>query len=106
MASDEGLMASVDVLTAPFFNHPQYSDIIIKFGECEVHAHKVILAQQSGYFARAFFGLFQVTSHNQYNKEYLTDTIRLRRAMSSIWVTKTTLSCSQVRSSTCIAVDG
>ena len=55
-------MATVDSLTASFFDNSQYSDIIIKFGEHQIHAHKVILAQQSKYFATAFFGLFQVTN--------------------------------------------
>ena len=53
-------MATADSLTAPFFDNPQYSDIIIKFGEYQIRAHKVILAQQSGYFATAFFSRFQV----------------------------------------------
>ncbi|CAD0100622.1 unnamed protein product [Aureobasidium mustum] len=47
-------MASVDSLTAAFYDNEQYSDIIIKFGEHQIRAHKVILAQQSGYFATAF----------------------------------------------------
>lgn len=54
-------MASVDSLTASFYDNEQYSDITIKFGEHRIHAHKVILAQQSGYFATAFLGLFQVS---------------------------------------------
>lgn len=52
-------MASVNILTVPFFDDPYYSDIIIKFGGCQIRAHKAILAQQSGYFATAFFGRFQ-----------------------------------------------
>lgn len=54
-------MTSVDSLTASFFDNPQYSDIIVKFGGRQIRAHKVILAQQSGYFAAAFFSRFQVT---------------------------------------------
>lgn len=53
-------MASIDSLTASFYDNEQYSDITIKFGEHQIRAHKVILGQQSGYFATAFLGLFQV----------------------------------------------
>ncbi|KAH0384981.1 hypothetical protein KCU92_g3911, partial [Aureobasidium melanogenum] len=52
-----------DSLTASFFDNSQYSDITIKFGEHQIRAHKVILAQQSGYFATAFFSRFQVASN-------------------------------------------
>jgi hypothetical protein len=75
-------MASVNSLTAPFFDNPLYSDIIIKFGEHQIHAHKVILAQQSGYFATAFFGRFQVASSpvidlgDEDDSELLTDTVK------------------------------
>ncbi|KEQ68458.1 hypothetical protein M436DRAFT_58344 [Aureobasidium namibiae CBS 147.97] len=53
-------MASAGSVRASFFDNPQYSDITIKFGQHEIRAHKVILAQQSGYFATAFFSNFQV----------------------------------------------
>ncbi|KAI4773342.1 hypothetical protein E4T52_11681 [Aureobasidium sp. EXF-3400] len=75
-------MATAEILTAPFFDNPQYSDIIIKFGEHQIRAHKVILAQQSGYFATAFFSRFQVASNpvidlgDEDDPELLTDTIR------------------------------
>jgi hypothetical protein len=65
-----------------------YSDIIIKFGEHQIRAHKVILAQQSGYFATAFFSRFQVISRCLHN-QCLTDAIRSPRVPSSIWVTRT-----------------
>ena len=55
-------MATVDSLVASFFDNPQHWDIVIKFGDCQIRAHKVILAQQSGYFATAFFSRFQVTT--------------------------------------------
>lgn len=75
-------MESVNSLTALFFDNPLYSNIIIKFGECQFHAHKVILAQQSGYFATAFFGRFQVASSpvidlgDEDDSELLTDTVK------------------------------
>ncbi|KAG9996425.1 hypothetical protein KCU78_g17455, partial [Aureobasidium melanogenum] len=56
-------MASIDSLTASFYDNEQYSDIIIKFGEHQIRAHKVILAQQSGYFMTAFSSRFQVASN-------------------------------------------
>jgi hypothetical protein len=85
-------MTSIDSLTAPFFDNPLYSDIIIKFGEHQLHAHKVILAQQSGYFATAFFSRFQV-NQSQNHRRRQTDATRLHQALSSIWVTKTIPSC-------------
>jgi hypothetical protein len=66
------IMASVNSLTAPFFDDPYYSDIIIKFGGHQIRAHKAILAQQSGYFAAAFFGRFQVKSFKVTNRARLT----------------------------------
>jgi hypothetical protein len=65
-------MATADSLTAPFFDNPQYSDIIIKFGEHQIRAHKIILAQQSGYFATAFFSRFQVTTFDTTSDAQLT----------------------------------
>jgi hypothetical protein len=66
------IMASVDGLTAPFFNNPQYSDIIIKYGEHQIRAHKVILAQHLGYFATAFFSHFQVITSSTVSVARLT----------------------------------
>ncbi|KAK6003017.1 hypothetical protein QM012_000862 [Aureobasidium pullulans] len=56
-------MASADSLTASFFDNEQYSDITIKFGDHQIRAHKVILAQQSGYFMTAFSSRFQVATN-------------------------------------------
>jgi len=61
LRSEHLIMALVNDLTAPFFNNPQYSDITVKFGKRQVRAHKILLAQQSGYFATAFFSRFQVS---------------------------------------------
>ncbi|CAD0088111.1 unnamed protein product, partial [Aureobasidium vineae] len=69
-------------LTAAFSNNEQYSDIVIKFGEHQIRAHKVVLAQQSGYFATAFFSHFQVASNpvidlgDEDDPELLTSVIR------------------------------
>ncbi|KAG9642655.1 hypothetical protein KCU64_g12074, partial [Aureobasidium melanogenum] len=63
VSSGVSTMKSDAGLAAQFFDNEKYSDVIIKFGERQVRAHKVILAQQSGYFAAAFFGLFQVASN-------------------------------------------
>jgi hypothetical protein len=88
----QSTMKSIDSLTAPFFDNPLYSDIIIKFGEHQLHAHKVILAQQSGYFATAFFSRLQV-NRSQIHRRCQTDATRLHQTLSSIWVTKMTPSC-------------
>lgn len=68
-------------LTTEFFDNEEYSDVIIKFGEEQIRAHKIILAQQSGYFAAAFFGLFQVTDLLRHRNS-LTNTTRLLQALS------------------------
>jgi hypothetical protein len=48
-------MASAEDFTARFYDdRTKWSDIIIKYGDHQIHAHKAILAQQSGYFLRAF----------------------------------------------------
>jgi hypothetical protein len=36
------------------------SDVVVKFGDQRVFAHKPILAQRSAYFYTAFTGLFSV----------------------------------------------
>ncbi|KAH0346794.1 PAP2-domain-containing protein, partial [Aureobasidium melanogenum] len=84
-------MASVDSLTASFYDNEQYSDIIIKFGEHQIRAHKVILAQQSGYFATAFHGLFQVAWNtvidvgDEDDSRLLTDVIKYLYRHGSIY---------------------
>ncbi|KAK3634092.1 protein modification by small protein conjugation [Elasticomyces elasticus] len=37
-----------------FFNSPEHSDITLRSGDDEIHAHKVILAQGSPYFRQLF----------------------------------------------------
>ncbi|KAK5123787.1 hypothetical protein LTR85_002423 [Meristemomyces frigidus] len=37
-----------------FFNSPTLSDVVVKFGDCSISAHKVILAQHSSYFRDVF----------------------------------------------------
>ncbi|KAG9997431.1 hypothetical protein KCU78_g16957, partial [Aureobasidium melanogenum] len=75
-------MAPIDSLTASFYDNEQYSDIVIKFGEHQIRAHKVILAQQSGYFMTAFSSRFQVASNpiidlgDDDDPEILTDVIK------------------------------
>jgi len=65
-------MTAVDSLMAAFYDNPQYSDITIKFAQHHIRAHKVILAQQSKYFATAFFSRFQVNSSSAMNDARLT----------------------------------
>ncbi|KAK4961904.1 hypothetical protein LTR10_002397 [Elasticomyces elasticus] len=44
-----------DQLTlSSFFNSPEHSDITLRCGDNEIHAHKVILAQGSPYFRQLF----------------------------------------------------
>jgi hypothetical protein len=45
---------------ARFYNNSQFSDIIIKYGESRLYAHKTVHAERSAYFARAFLGHFPV----------------------------------------------
>ncbi|THX40062.1 hypothetical protein D6D10_03789 [Aureobasidium pullulans] len=56
-------MESANDLTARLYNDSaKWSDIIIKYGEHQIHAHKAILVQQSGYFLTAFTTLLPVSS--------------------------------------------
>ncbi|CAD0014916.1 unnamed protein product [Aureobasidium pullulans] len=56
-------MASAEDFTARFYDDgTKWSDIIIKYGDHQIHAHKAILAQQSGYFLRAFSSSLPVSS--------------------------------------------
>ncbi|TIA56741.1 hypothetical protein D6C76_10773, partial [Aureobasidium pullulans] len=56
-------MESANDLTARLYNvSAKWSDIIIKYGEHQIHAHKAILVQQSGYFLTAFTTLLPVSS--------------------------------------------
>ncbi|THX25848.1 hypothetical protein D6C77_01550 [Aureobasidium pullulans] len=56
-------MASAEDFTARFYDDgTKWSDIIIKYGDYQIHAHKAILAQQSGYFLRAFSSSLPVSS--------------------------------------------
>ncbi|KAH0370555.1 hypothetical protein KCU65_g2584, partial [Aureobasidium melanogenum] len=45
-----------------FYSSNQYSDVTIKSGELLLPAHRIILAQNSVYFKRAFLGRFPVAS--------------------------------------------
>lgn len=54
-------MESANDITARLYNDSaKWSDIIIKYGEHQIHAHKAILVQQSGYFLTAFTTLLPV----------------------------------------------
>lgn len=54
-------MASAEDFTARFYDDgTKWSDIIIKYGDHQIHAHKAILVQQSGYFLTAFTTLLPV----------------------------------------------
>ncbi|THX51871.1 hypothetical protein D6D06_07103 [Aureobasidium pullulans] len=56
-------MESANDLTARLYNDSaKWSDIIIKYGEHQIHAHKAILVQQSRYFLTAFTTLLPVSS--------------------------------------------
>lgn len=66
------IVTAIDSLMAPFYDSPRYSDITIKFAQHQIRAHKVILAQQSKYFATAFFSGFQVNTSSAMNDARLT----------------------------------
>ncbi|KAK5123786.1 hypothetical protein LTR85_002422 [Meristemomyces frigidus] len=45
-----------------YFKSPKYSDITIRFGACEVQAHKLVLAQSSDFFRASFDSGFKEAS--------------------------------------------
>lgn len=66
MSSSSSLAGKVGLLTSPrkrvtcLYNIQQFSDIIVKFNDRKVFAHKAILATSSSYFHRAFTSGFAV----------------------------------------------
>ena len=72
LLSEYFIVTAVDSLMAPFYDNPRYSDITIKFAQHQIRAHKVILVQQSKYFATAFFSGFQVNTSSAMNDARLT----------------------------------
>ena len=48
---------SVTECFAPFYDDPETSDILVKAGDKEIHAHKIILSAQSALF-RAMFQVY------------------------------------------------
>lgn len=79
-------MESANDLTARLYNDSaKWSDIIIKYGEHQIHAHKAILVQQSRYFLTAFTTLLPVCGlHPQMTVTHLTWFARFPQAQSSI----------------------
>ncbi|THY03267.1 pectin lyase-like protein [Aureobasidium pullulans] len=58
-SEDSSVMPSGDISTTDevhrdYFNNETFSDIILKFGNFKIHAHKVILASNSTWFEKAF----------------------------------------------------
>ncbi|THX50592.1 hypothetical protein D6D06_07880 [Aureobasidium pullulans] len=58
-SEDSSVMPSGEISTAEevhrdYFNNKTFSDIILKFGNFKIHAHKVILASNSTWFEKAF----------------------------------------------------
>lgn len=51
-----------DTSPTSFFNKEQFSDVVVKFSGRQIYAHKIILAQHSGFFERAFLGQLSVSS--------------------------------------------
>ncbi|KAK5727381.1 hypothetical protein LTR15_003276 [Elasticomyces elasticus] len=45
---------AIKIPAGSFFNSPEHSDITLRCGDNEIHAHKVILAQGSPYFRQLF----------------------------------------------------
>ncbi|CAD0098130.1 unnamed protein product [Aureobasidium mustum] len=71
---------------ARFYNNKQFSDVIVKYGENELYAHKVILAERSAYFARAFLGQFAVASSSTIDLGDEDDPEMIREMIRSMYV--------------------
>jgi hypothetical protein len=54
---------ALELISHRFYNDEKFSDVIIKFGEHEIKAHRVVLASQSRYFANAFEGRFKASAN-------------------------------------------
>ncbi|CAD0114880.1 unnamed protein product [Aureobasidium uvarum] len=76
---------------ARFYNNEQFSDVVVKFGESRLYAHKVILAKRSAYFARAFLGQFAVASSSTIDLGDEDDPQMIREMIQSMYACDDTL---------------
>ncbi|CAD0089791.1 unnamed protein product, partial [Aureobasidium vineae] len=79
---------------ARFYNNKQFSDVVVKYGENRLYAHKIILAEHSVYLARAFLGLFTVASSSIIDLGDEDDPEMIREMIRSMYVRDDTLSYS------------
>ena len=61
MPTHMGTNASMECF-APYYNTETLSDVMLRFGEYKLPAHKLVLANGSGFFKAMFEGNFQVRS--------------------------------------------